>query len=64
MKNLDNYIQKFAMQLTVYKNFRGVHLKDLISLHTAFPDYVEDGLINVSVSSNSTWLFFSRISAH
>lgn len=32
---------------------RGVHLKDLISLHTALPDYVEGGLINVSLFSIS-----------
>ena len=29
-----------------FVNFRGVHLKDLILLHTALPDRVEGNLIN------------------
>ncbi|OXA42819.1 RAS guanyl-releasing protein 1 [Folsomia candida] len=40
----------YRKALTEGKGFKipilGVHLKDLISLHTALPDYVEGGLIN------------------
>lgn len=46
-RNYDNYRRAYG-ECTHFKiPILGVHLKDLISLYEAMPDYLEDGKVNV-----------------
>lgn len=46
-RNYDNYRRAYG-ECTQFKiPILGVHLKDLISLYEAMPDYLEDGKVNV-----------------
>ncbi|KAJ3613165.1 hypothetical protein NHX12_019417, partial [Muraenolepis orangiensis] len=46
-RNFDNYRQAYGRCAGFKIPILGVHLKDLISVNEAMPDYVEDGKVNV-----------------
>lgn len=46
-RNYDNYRQAFSRCTGFKIPILGVHLKDLVSVNEAMPDYVEDNKVNV-----------------
>ncbi|XP_069861856.1 RAS guanyl-releasing protein 1 [Dipodomys merriami] len=46
-RNYDNYRRAYGECSHFKIPILGVHLKDLVSLHEAMPDYLEDGKVNV-----------------